>query len=94
MIRAIDNKPLDLSDAEYEYYGQIVDAFGAMTFQHTFEVDENESSPYYGFITLVKPSMSQSLPVGAVFFLFNVQLNQRIRKLEAALTKLESMHGK
>ncbi len=82
MIRAIDNKPLDLTDPEFEYYLSIIQAFGTNILQGTFEVDDLESSPYYGFITLVKPSMDKNLPLGVIYFLMNCMLNQRVREFE------------
>lgn len=89
MIRAIDSKPLDLSDDEFEYYVQIIAEFGDKIFQETFEVDENEGSAYYGFITLVKPSMNAQLPLGLVYFLLNVQMNQRLREFEKTIEELK-----
>jgi hypothetical protein len=82
VIRAVANKPLDLTDEEFQYYSSILDAFGANVFQDTFEADDNEGSEQYGWITLVKPPINNSLPLGVVFFLFNVMLNQRMRKFE------------
>jgi hypothetical protein len=94
MIRAVANKPLDLSDDEFEYYLQIVEAFGANIFQDTFETNEDPNSPQHGWITLVKPSFNKSLPMGVVFFLFNVMLNQRVRKFDTVMSKLEGTNGK
>jgi hypothetical protein len=85
MIRAIDNKPLELSDAEFEYYIKLVDAFGTNVFQKTFEVDEKEDSQWYGFITLVTPPMDKNLPLGVIFFLMNCMLNQRVREFEKVM---------
>lgn len=90
MIRAVANKPLELSDDEFEYYIQIVEAFGSNVFQETFETDEEPSSLQYGWITIVKPPFNQTLPIGVVFFLFNVMLNQRVRKFESVMAKLEA----
>jgi hypothetical protein len=82
MIRAIANKPLDLTDDEFQYYLSIIEAFGTNIFQDTFEVEDGESHVQYGWITLVKPPLNNTLPIGVVFFLFNVMLNQRMRKFE------------
>lgn len=82
MIRAVANKPLDLTDDEFEYYTSIVTAFGVNVFQDTFEAEDDEASVQYGWITLVKPPLNNTLPIGVVFFLFNVMLNQRMRKFE------------
>lgn len=77
MLRAVDNKVLDLSDSEFEYYLAIIKEFGDKIFQDTFDTDENT-----GFITLVKPPMNKTLPLGVVYFLMNCMLNQRIREFE------------
>jgi len=77
MIRAVDNKALDLSKEEFDYYLQIIKEFGENIFQNLFETEENT-----GFITLIKPNMNSTLPLGVIFFLFNVSLNQRIRDFE------------
>ena len=91
MIRAIDNKPLDLSDDEFAYYMQIVEAFGESIFQDTFETDDDPVSAQYGWITLVKPPFNKSLPLGAVFLLFNIQHNQRSRKLDEMIMQFQNM---
>ena len=90
MIRAIDNKPLELSNEEFVYYNQIIEAFGVNIFQNTFEVEENESSESYGFITLVKPAMDKNLPLGVVYFLMNCMLNQRIRDFEKLMESVKN----
>lgn len=84
MIRAIDNKPVDLSDDEFEYYLQIIKEFGTNVLQETFETEECS-----GFITLVKPPMNAKLPLGIVFFLFNVMLNQRVRRFDEMMSNVE-----
>lgn len=82
MIRAIDFKPLDLSDDEFEYYNLIINEYTDRIFQDTFDVDENDTSEDFGCITFVKPPMNKQLPMIVIFFLFNVMLNQRRRKMD------------
>lgn len=94
MIRAIDNKPLELSNDEFEYYMLLVNAFGTNVFQDTFETNEEPSNIQHGWITLVKPPLNKNLPMGVIFFLFNVMLNQRARKFDEVLLKLETTNGK
>lgn len=89
MIRAVANNPLDLTDDEFQYYLSIVEAFGINVFQDTFEVEDNEVSGQYGWITLVKPPLNNTLPIGVVFYLFNVMLNQRMRKFEELMQQFE-----
>lgn len=93
MIRAVANKPLDLSDDEFAYYMQITEAFGVNIFQDTFETEEDPGSQQHGWITLVKPPFNQNLPMGVIFFLFNVMLNQRVRNFDAMM-KNEGVNGK
>jgi hypothetical protein len=94
MIRAVANKPLDLVDDEFAYYMQITEAYGANVFQDTFETDEEASSLQHGWITMVTPPFNKNLPMGVIFFLFNVMLNQRARKVDQMITKFESMMNK
>ena len=94
MIRAIANKPLDLSDDEFAYYLQIIEAFGPNIFQDTFEVVEEAGSPEHGWITVVTPPFNKSLPMGVIFFLFNVMLNPRVRNQEKKMIELENMKKK
>jgi hypothetical protein len=93
MIRAVDHKPLELSDDEFEYYLLIIKAFGTNVFQETFETVEDEHSPQHGWITIVKPPLNAQLPMGVIFFLFNVMLNQRVRKFDDMMVKLEVKNG-
>ncbi len=84
MIRAIDNKPLDMSDDEYEYYKALVAEFGINTFRNLFESDETS-----GFITLVKPPINNNIQLGVIFFLFNLMLNQRVREYEELIKQIK-----
>jgi len=94
MIRAVANKPLELSDVEFQYYLLLVEAFGQNIFQDTFVSDEEPNSPTHGWITMVTPPFNGQLPMGVIFFLFNVMLNQRVRKFDEALKKVEGHNGK
>lgn len=76
MLRAIDNKAVELSEAEYEYYKLIIKEFGMKAFQNLIDVDD------FGLITLVRPPLDNVTPLGVIFFCFNVMLNQRIREFE------------
>jgi hypothetical protein len=89
MIRAIANKPLDLSNEEFQYCLELMKAFGDDVFYNTFDVEESESSLHYGFISLVKPPLNKSLPMGVVYFLLNCMLNQRVRRFDEAILKME-----
>lgn len=84
MIRAVDNKPLDMSDDEYGYFMALVAEFGLPIFRNLFETDEAS-----GFITLVKPPISNNVPLGVIFFLFNLMLNQRVREYEELIKQIK-----
>lgn len=91
MIRAVANKPLDLTDDEFQYYLQIIEAYGPNIFQETFISDEEPNSPQHGLITMVTPPFSGTLPMGVVFFLFNVMLNQRARQVDRSIVSLNDL---
>lgn len=91
MIRAVANKPLDLTDDELEYYLEITEAYGTNIFQDTFETNEDPGSPQHGWITLVTPPFNKTLPMGVIFFLFNVMLNQRARQVDSSIVKLNDL---
>lgn len=93
MIIPIDNKPVDVNDQERQYIEALVSAFGLNIFQNTFEVIEDEQSPQYGWITIVKPPLNRTLPLGVVFALFNIMLNQRMRKFDEALMRVGSQNA-
>jgi len=80
--RIIDYKKVDMTEEEYLYYQQIVETFSDVTysgkeqFHDTFEVDGE------GCITLIKPPLKKQMAWAAIFFLQNLMINQRIRRLE------------
>lgn len=85
--KIIDYKEVDMTDEEYEYYQQVVITFsdgmysGKEQFRDTFEVDED------GCIILIKPPLKKQVAWAVLFFLQNLMLNQRIRRVERWATE-------
>lgn len=75
MIRAVDNKRLDLSEEEYEYFLKLTDKFGSGDFSGLFKTNKN------GQITSIAPPVDKKISLGVMFFILNVMMNQRLRAL-------------
>jgi hypothetical protein len=82
LIRAVGNKRLELSDSEFEYYCSLKEQFGGSEFIGLFKTDKN------GIITFVNPPVNKNVPLGVIFFLLNVMMNQRIRVLDKKINKV------
>ena len=81
MIRAVDNKRLDLTDEEHEYYLKLVEKFGKKDFSQLFSTNKN------GLITSITPPVDRQISLGVLFFTLNVMMNQRLRVLEKKAKK-------
>ena len=85
--RIIDFKEVDMTDEEHLYYQQIVEAFsegtysGKEQFHDTFDVDDD------GCITLIKPPLKKQTAWAVIFFLQNLMINQRLRRIERWVTE-------
>lgn len=102
MVRQIiDHKSVDITDEEYSYYKKLVDEFtigmahGRDQFRDLFDVDDD------GCITFVHPPIRKQIGWGVLFFVQNLMINQRIRRLERQVEKwvghlavTESQNGK
>lgn len=88
MIRAIANKKLDLNQDEYEYYLELEKAFGAQAFIGLFATNDS------GQITSVIPATNTPTAMVLIFFFLNVMFNQRLRKLEVWMDRLERVEEK
>ena len=82
MFKIIDYKKVDITEDEYDYYQQIVKEYSKEEFRDMFDTDED------GCINLVKPPLKKSIPWVVIFFLQNLMLNQRIRRMEKQITEL------
>ena len=81
MIRAIDNKRLDLNNEEYGYYLKLVESFGAEEFSGLFETNKN------GQIISITPPVEKKISLGVMFFILNVMMNQQLRALSDVVEK-------
>ena len=81
-IRVIDYKGVEMTNEEYEYYKEVVDSFsdgtysGREQFRDVFNVDDD------GCITMIKPPLRKQIAWAVLFFLQNLMINQRIRRME------------
>ena len=83
MIRAVGNKRLFLTDAEFSVYNKIADNVGKESFNETFDSNKNG-------IILSVISAFDSDPI-VTQFLFNIMINQRTRELSKALGVIDSL---
>ena len=83
MIRAVNNKRLDLNAEEYEYYLGLTEKFGHQDFVGLFTTDKN------GQITSITPPVDRQISLGVMFFVLNVMMNQRLRALGSLIEKNE-----
>ena len=83
MIRAVDNKRLDLNSEEYKYYLSLIENFGEQDFVGLFATDKN------GQITSITPPVDRQISLGVIFFILNVMMNQQLRALGSLIEKNE-----
>lgn len=88
MIKAIANQRLDLTREEFEYYQELEKNFGKEAFYGLFRSDSD------GQIAAITPSPSQPTAMLLVFFLLNVMHNQRLRKLDAWVEKVDRIEAR
>ena len=88
MIKAVGNKKINLSKGEYEYFLSLKDVFGESSFIGLFETNDD------GDITLIKPGLDNPTSMAVIFFLLNVMLNQRLRKLDKKVKRIESIESR
>jgi hypothetical protein len=81
MIKIIDNKKIDLTQEEFEYYQSICKSYDTQTrkgsdlFKDLFETDEN------GIIQFLKSPSSRETSLEVVLFLVNITVHQHIRQM-------------
>lgn len=81
-LQVVDHKAVDMTDEEFAYYGKLVQEFtvgmsnGKDQFRDLFEVDGD------GCITLIHPPIRRQIGWGILFFVQNLMINQRIRRME------------
>jgi hypothetical protein len=78
----IDHKSVDMTDEENTYYKKLVEEFtigmsnGREQFRDLFDTDND------GCITFVHPPIRKQIGWGVLFFVQNLMINQRIRRME------------
>lgn len=85
MINIIANRKIELSNDEFEYYKQLEGAYGKNIFYGLFETDKDS-----GKIIGIKPPVSTPIPMIILFFLLNVQMNQRLRAIDGATKNISN----
>lgn len=88
MIKAIANKRLNLSSEEYEYYLELEKNFGSEAFLGLFNTDND------GNITSITPSPTQPTAMLLIFFLLNLMHNQKLRKLDSWILKIDNLEAR
>ena len=89
MHKTIDYKKVDMSEAEFTYYKELIKEFsddtlnGENYFRELFDTDDN------GLITIVK--VEKSIPWAILFFIQQVQINQRLRLFDKYTETLEDI---
>jgi len=82
MKKVIAFKQVDITEEEYSYYLRLVEQFttptydGKEQFRDIFDVDED------GCISFIRPPLSKQVGWGVLFFLQNLMINQRLRRIE------------
>lgn len=88
MIRAVGNKRIDLSNDEYSYYLELEKIFGKESFIGLFKTNK------MGIIDSVTPPHSNPVAMVIVFFFMNVMFNQRLRRFDTWMNKMESLESR
>lgn len=88
MIKAIANKRIDLSPEEFNYYKLLSDKYGTDSFKTLFETDHN------GIVISVSPPLDGQTPMAIIFYMLNVMFTQRMRLLDAKISKFEAIEKK
>ena len=88
MMKVIDYKKVDMTEEEYAYYLRLVEQFskpnydGKEQFRDVFDVDGD------GCISFIRPPLGREIGWGVLFFLQNLMINQRLRRIERKIGKL------
>tara|TARA_R110002110_G_scaffold121824_5_gene297770 strand:+ start:1598 stop:1897 length:300 start_codon:yes stop_codon:yes gene_type:complete len=88
MIKIISNQNIEVSSAEWKYYLEIENSFGQNALRGMFEADKK------GQILFVRPPVGKPTSMILIFFLLNVQLNQKLRRLTDGLMDMKDLKEK
>jgi len=93
-MKIIDYKKVDMTDEEFAYYQNLVKEFtlgtydGKEQFRDLFETDED------GCIMMIHPSLQKEIAWSVLFFIQNLMINQRLRRMEKVIEKLGDTNDK
>lgn len=82
MIVPINHLPVEMTNDEHDYFQQLSQNLSdngisiSNQLRGAFDVDEN------GIILIIKPLPGKQIQWGVLFFLQNLMINQRLRKME------------
>ena len=85
MIRAIGNKRLNLNNQEFQAYNKIIENVDKTEFNEIFETDKN------GNIIAILPPINENISMVVIYFLFNVMINQRVRKIDKLIDEVYNL---
>lgn len=88
MIKVIANRSVELSKEEWEYYLEIEKIFGDKALLGMFETNKQ------GQITMVRPPVNRPTSMILIFFLLNVQHNQKLRNLTDGLISMKDLEAR
>lgn len=83
-VRNIANTKILLTKEEFQYYENLVKIFGPDSFVGLFQTNNS------GYITQVSPSLQKATPVPILYFMLNVSFNQRMRRLDSFIDRVEN----
>lgn len=84
-MKIIANQLIDLSAEEYKYYLELEKNFGKDSFFNLFKTNE------LGQVIAVFPSSNNPTAIILIFFFLNIMFNQRLRKLENWMKKIDNL---
>lgn len=84
-IRNISNTKILLTKEEFQYYENLSKVFGTEAFVGLFQTNSS------GYITQVSPNTQKATPIPIIYFLLNVSFNQRMRRLDSFIDKVDNM---
>ena len=88
MIRALANKKIELNNDEFEYLKEVKRTIGEAEFLGLFSTNDD------GVIQSITPSGSKQTSIVAIFFLLNVMMNQRLRRLDDKISSIDDIESR
>jgi hypothetical protein len=78
MRRIVDYKEVEMTDEEFDYFNKLHASFpdGKEQFRDLFDTDGD------GCITFIHPPIGKEIGWGILFFVQNLMINQRLRRME------------